>query len=768
MRDRLCRFGPVLAGLLIAGLSRDAQAGGSWRHVGPWDGDVATMDCSPISSGLCFAGTVGGLFRTTDGGIAWTFSGSQIPDIDTRVVVVDPTDADIAYAGTATAGVWKSSDRGATWRATSTGISGTQADRLAVAPSDPSRLLAFVGYQLWRSTDGAANWSSAATGLGGSGSSVRTIAFDPEDESIAYLATSAGSRVFKSTDGGSSWSASGTGFPMTVPSAIAIDPAPPTAIFVSTSGFGVWRSTDGAATWSSASGGLGGNDVRDLALSGAGGDLLAALYGGTSGGVWRSTDRGGSWAITSGGVGSPNVRAVVRDRTPAGRIFSLCDCRGISRSTDGGASWTTAGVGVAARFLYSVAVAPTNPRTLYAGSANPCGLAKSTDGGLSWADSSGSLGATRVSRVVTRGANGDLVWAGNSLGVHRSTDGGSTWWNSPTSPRPASFLAVDPSNSSTLYAASSGYDALRKSTDDGVTWTVSSTGLSSIGVNALAFDPVDPATIYLASNMVYPGVAPGDGPQSPDSGGRALYKSTDGAATWTEISASIPDSGTYGVVIDPSDHTTLHAATSGQGVYRSTDSGATWAPAWSGVSLLAVRALAAAPRALWAAAWGPQPGGVYWSRDGGANWNSLLTGLVDPLRFDFVVDPGGDDLWVTSRSGVALFQPTPPLEVPALSAAKNADGTVHVDWTEACSAEFHAFYSAPLGNPPLAWTAVDCDLGSALSLEWPAPDGSFAFVLAGQGNLAGREGSYGRGSDGTEMPAATIPCAPQAIAATCP
>jgi uncharacterized protein (TIGR03437 family) len=145
-----------------------------------------------------------------------------------------------------------------------------------------------------------------------------------------------------------------------------------------------------------------------------------------------------------------------------------------------------------------------------------------------------------------------------------STDGGATWKPLSTpqpnanSTQPAT-IAVDPTNSSTLYVGSAGN--VCKSVDAGFRFHCAALPLTSPGtLKALAIDPLHPATIYA-------GLA---GPTS-------VLKSTDGGQTWTNASTGLP--GTYidSLVIDPF-HTNVLYAWVGSGGYVSNDGAASWQP----------------------------------------------------------------------------------------------------------------------------------------------------------------------------------------------
>ena len=96
---------------------------------------------------------------------------------------------------------------------------------------------------MFKSTDGGARWHGTNTGLTDS-ANVRALAIDPDAPATVYAGTLRGG-VFKSSDGGTSWHALNSGLPAgSSVLTLAIDPVTPTRIYAGTSsdaGGGVFR-----------------------------------------------------------------------------------------------------------------------------------------------------------------------------------------------------------------------------------------------------------------------------------------------------------------------------------------------------------------------------------------------------------------------------------------------------------------------------------------------------------------------------------------------
>jgi photosystem II stability/assembly factor-like uncharacterized protein len=155
---------------------------------------------------------------------------------------------------------------------------------------------------------------------------------------------------------------------------------------------------------------------------------------GTAGwGVWHSPDAGKSWVRHRKPfpLNSRIQALVVLPGEPRG-LLAAGDT-GLFASHDGGASWTRVGAQDDVPTIWSLAVDPADPRTLYAGT-RPAGIYRSRDGGERWeqlglnAAKECAIGAPFVTRVLVDPDDRRTVWAGVEIdGVYRSLDGGDTW-----------------------------------------------------------------------------------------------------------------------------------------------------------------------------------------------------------------------------------------------------------------------------------------------------------------------------------------------------
>ncbi len=241
---------------------------------------------------------------------------------------------------------------------------------------------------------------------------------------------------------------------------------------------------------------------------------------------------------------------------------------------------------------------PTNTRIIYAGTAGG-GVWKSNDGGATFNpifdDYAQSIGVVTLDpknpdQIIWVGTG--ETWTRNSVsigdGLYRSTDGGKNWKEIPgfeNSERIASVI-INPENTDEIYVGVLGAlwsdsedRGVYKSTDGGKTWNKILYIGPSTGAADVIMDPNNPNILY-ASMWQFRRSGWGFNSGGPNS---ALYKSTDGGASWNKIHNGFPpgDLGRIAVAVAPSDSNVIYAVLetedkSKNGLWKSTDAGANW------------------------------------------------------------------------------------------------------------------------------------------------------------------------------------------------
>jgi photosystem II stability/assembly factor-like uncharacterized protein len=304
---------------------------------------------------------------------------------------------------------------------------------------------------------------------------------------------------------------------------------------------------------------------------------------------------------------------------------------GLFKTTDGGASWHAINSGLLTTMPVSaLAIDSRDPNTLYAGIRFwPGGLFKSIDGGKEWLQvtlptSPRSVGVVFSLAIVPDDPDTIYVAIGGPNGLFKSSDRGQSWnavnFGFGASSELLAF-AIDPQISTTMYAATG--DGWFKSEDGGGSWRLLRAGRTSNGVvlPVLAPDPHRPGTVYIAST-----VTNGRGLI------RTVLKSTDGGETWIPLESTFPpDIGS--IAFDNQDPNTLYVGT-GEGAFKSADAGATWTAQRIRASFITALAVDAQNAQL---IYGAADVGFFVSTNGGVSWaKSPIPGYVGGLATDRV------------------------------------------------------------------------------------------------------------------------------------
>jgi hypothetical protein len=284
---------------------------GVWRTTISLVGSGAQcLALDPSDANVLYAGLrEGGVRRTTDGGVSW--SDFELPAPGVFSLAVSPADGAV-YAGTEPSALYRSDDRGETWVELA-GLLGlpsrptwsfpprpwtSHVRWIAPSPHDADLLL--VGIELgglMRSTDRGDTWHDHRPGAQ---RDVHSLAWHPNASGRAYEA--AGGGAAWSEDGGDTWHAADEGRDRHYTWSVAVDPDDPELWYVSAS-TGPYAAHGGRdpqaliyrrdGEWTALAGGLPEPlPAMPYALVAFEGGLVAGLADGQ---LWGSEDRGDNW-----------------------------------------------------------------------------------------------------------------------------------------------------------------------------------------------------------------------------------------------------------------------------------------------------------------------------------------------------------------------------------------------------------------------------------------------------------------------------------------
>ncbi|MGC2322436.1 MAG: SBBP repeat-containing protein, partial [Terriglobales bacterium] len=352
----------------------------------------------------------GGIFTTTNSGANWNASATGLVNRNITVVAVDPKTPTTIYAATLESGVIKSTNSGGAWSAINTGLTSLVIQALVVDPVTPANVYVGTGRGgVFVSHNGGTSWATMNAGL--VGINVHAMAIDPTSPGTLYASTG-GNGVFKFT--GSAWSPTGA-VPQDVATAIVVDPTNNQNVYVSFQNSGVYRSSNGGTSWAAFNTGLTSLQVAALAI-----DHTGHLYAGTrNGGVFLSTS-GGNWTTIDTGLPLGVFQALATDPINNTTVYVGTWNGGVYRSTNNGASWSeAANNGLNNVRISALVVDPQTPANLYAGSQNVEAVVTklSPSGALAFSSYLGGGGGEAGLGIAIDGDNGNLYVAGftNSL-----------------------------------------------------------------------------------------------------------------------------------------------------------------------------------------------------------------------------------------------------------------------------------------------------------------------------------------------------------------
>ena len=568
----------------------NAQPGTNWQLTGPnlfptnasgqvnGIGRVCQLKFDPIDPLKMYAVSAsGGLWISSDSAHTWTKTGTDnLPATPCASVCIDYTNTNILYLGTGdpnyyggSFGIWKSTDAGATWIQSTTGLGNLLPVEILMDPTNNNTLVTATDNGIYKSTDAGGTWSIVKTG-----GDFKDMQFQPGSNTILYAVNS--SEFWRSTDFGSTWTQITSG--VVVPGGgsgngmrIAVSNADPTIVYVGmiTDDGTILKSTDGGITFAT---------IYH--------DVSRTLVG------YDSTDIGG-------GQGNYNF-SMTADPNNANNVFLVAHI--VWRSTDGGITWhhLTDWYAQLHTDMHGIRFHPTFTNKLY--NVNDGGVWLSADAGDNWIPRSDGIGATEVYHasqspikrdMVSIGTqdNGELYfqaaewktnrggdWGSSSAfdyltnnvvyygqdGYRRPVNGSDTYFGLPDS----SFNVIEfPKKINTL--AFSGKNEIWRSTDINnptPTWTaITAIGQSIMAINS---SPADSNMLYFvtANNKIYrsdnalatvPTYTTYTAPAStvfvssiaaiksnPNivyvSCGSKIYRSINKGASWTDVTTNLP------------------------------------------------------------------------------------------------------------------------------------------------------------------------------------------------------------------------------------
>jgi len=479
------------------------------KSNGLYGGSVPHMAIN--ASGHIFAGTSSaGMFRSADNGESWTQINNGLEGQAVAALAISTSgDIFVGIEGSSGAGIYRSTNNGESWAKKI-----DQGNITSIVFNSSGDIFysckARFG-EIVKSSDNGENWTlfaSLGVDLEDLDYSISDMVINASDEIFIifnhyYFSTGiTGNAILRSTDNGATWVDVNYSGPYLTSLAVS----PSGDIYATTqwsSRGGIYKSTDNGETWARLENSPRGVKINSLAFTSSGVILAGVQYG--EAGVYFSRDNGNTWTSSS----SCNTGVLSFAVNASGHVFAGTDGVGILRNTDNFESWEPVNSGLCAVNIYSLAI-----------------------------DSSD---------IIYAGTVGYRYSAGS--GVFRSEDHGESWVNTGLADEAGVSIAVN--SSGHVFA---GFNEIYRSTDQGEHWAKVTDEF--VNVNDLAIN--SSGDIFGITHDI-------------------IFRSTDNGESWTQV-YTVPETRSwwnYCITISPSDEIFVGAM---GGVLRSTDNGESWTP----------------------------------------------------------------------------------------------------------------------------------------------------------------------------------------------
>ncbi|AFH50099.1 Hypothetical protein IALB_2396 [Ignavibacterium album JCM 16511] len=582
----------------------------SWTQVGPSNvgGRIRAIAVHPSDPNVVYLGAVaGGVWQSIDGGSNWMPLVGLNDNLAVCALVIDPNNPNIIYAGTGEgffnldairgAGIFKSTDGGYTW----TQLSATNNSNFYYVNdldinSTNGTLYAATRKGLYASNDGGNSFSALLVGSGGSdvNCSDIEIAYTSPVRIYAAFGLFNQSSIWLSTDGGVTFNQNYT--PLNMGRAeIAVSKSNPLVAYASFMGLNTYAAehfvvtTNGGSSWSvvnipgpsfsGASTYLGGQGWYDHILAVDPDNPNILLAGGIDN--WKTTNSGSNWTQKTNWYSQsgapPYVHAdqhVYAFAPSNSNIVYLGNDGGIYRSVNKGETWTAINNNLPITQFYYGAVAPSGNN--YYGGTQDNGTLKAS-GSVVWTEIlGGDGGATEVDFSNPNNIYMEYV----NFAFFKSTNGGSTFFKAmngiPTGPN-----FYDGTTDRTLFITPFSMDPNNSNTIVGGTYRVWRTTNGASSWTAISSDLTGDgtgqngakiSTVIVAkgnSNVIYVGCSNG-----------RVQVTTDGGSSWNLRTSGLPTLYATRIATDPNNPATAFVTfsgySSGNKIFRTTNYGVNW------------------------------------------------------------------------------------------------------------------------------------------------------------------------------------------------
>ena len=248
----------------------------NWTCIGPFDYDedagsmsyaagaahVYTVEQAKSNTNILYAGSAtAGIWKSTDKGLNWNLVSKSLMLTSVYSIEIDHSNPDIVYAGAEDGRLFKTTNGGTSWTQLNTSVftsAGHTIKDIVMHPGNTSILLLATENGYFRSTDAGTTFTKLRNG------DYQEIEFHPTNANVVYIiyynASTTRTEFYKSTDAGLTFALKSTGWPSTGEqkrTEISVSPADANKVYANCTGnvnggsgtYGTYVSTDQGETW---------------------------------------------------------------------------------------------------------------------------------------------------------------------------------------------------------------------------------------------------------------------------------------------------------------------------------------------------------------------------------------------------------------------------------------------------------------------------------------------------------------------------------------
>ncbi len=610
-----------------------------WTELGPKSrtdfggyngvGRVNAIAFSPVDTATVYVGAPnGGLWVTHNSGHTWASTTDKQPTLGVSAILVSKANPNSILIGTGDRdggdshglGVYRTTDGGATWAPSNTGMGNVTVGMFEQAPTNENFILAAANGGIFKTTDGGNNWVKTSPDA----SNFRDVKFRPGSLTVVYAVSNNG--FYRSVNSGDTWtfSPASTGYLTGGRLVIGVTPAndslvylvggaaqfqgcflsrnfgvtfttvsttpnilgyeyngsdaksqawydldmfvdPTNALILYVGGVNIWKSIDGAKTWQITSHWWGDrtNEVHADQHTMAYNPLNNRLYAGNDGGAYYTANQGGTWIEISEGLGIGEFYKIGVSNSDSKKITGGLQDNG--SATWNGTNWVNSGGGDGMECAvdpydaaYSYTTIYYGPITRYFNYSNGRGVAGKGTNGIT------EDGAWVTPFLISEGSGSTMIvgykniWKSDNV----KSSGTITWTKISEN-----LAGSNSSNMSGLEQSSADFNLLYAWRSDSKLFRTSNLLSAPVAWTDITSSlpvggtPSDMETNPYDPNIVYMVL------------NQRVYKSVNKGGAWTNISGNLPNIPISTIAFDKSSLEGLYVGTDAGTYYKDAEGG---------------------------------------------------------------------------------------------------------------------------------------------------------------------------------------------------